>query len=343
MGSQRIAYYDYLKALAIFLVIWGHIKKDWMTGIGLSNSVDIPLFLMISGILLYPKTVDRDFWSRIFSTMILPYIFWSMAETTLGLGKKVFSPDVFETAGFYIYGLFNTLWYVRIHIVCLILWQLLCFKNYWVRYGAGLALLLGCNLALCQYQGEESVILRVARDWASISLYAYAFFALGACLKSFFTADLSSQRLMFQCAIASIVSAVLLFYMKPHDYHYFVAIFQRLYETGAWYIFFIRLGVGVFSSVALISGAMLLDRHLPESCRLSPDNYISRIGRNTLQLYMFHALLVSVILLRYISLPGGFLGFMLSFLSALAVVAVCSWIIDRTSRTPGIKTLFWGR
>lgn len=91
-GKNRIFYLDFIRALAIILVILCHVLREF-TGIrpagspgwnGIAFLIDfgvmgVPLFLMISGSLLLNRDYELgDFLKRRFSRILIPFIFWAL-------------------------------------------------------------------------------------------------------------------------------------------------------------------------------------------------------------------------------------------------------------------------
>ena len=55
--SERYTWIDCIKGIGIFLVVLGHIYKDNYIGLWI-YSFHMPLFFMLSGYLMYAKSVD---------------------------------------------------------------------------------------------------------------------------------------------------------------------------------------------------------------------------------------------------------------------------------------------
>lgn len=97
MNKKRILYIDYLRALAIILVLFAHISSHSYSkflGIYLNTSVKwsicasfvdigvigVPLFLMITGALLLNRDMGnlKDFVKRRYLRILPPFIFWAL-------------------------------------------------------------------------------------------------------------------------------------------------------------------------------------------------------------------------------------------------------------------------
>ena len=87
--KKRIIYLDYLRAIAIISVIFNHISSKWAgADISLINKaivfsyhsfgrVGVPIFLMLSGVLLLNnKHSIKNFIKRRYPRVIIPFLFW---------------------------------------------------------------------------------------------------------------------------------------------------------------------------------------------------------------------------------------------------------------------------
>lgn len=95
--KERIAYIDYIKAIAIFLVVMGHtISLLWGTENGSDEiiyriiySFHMPLFMFVSGLCAYKSDVNWNCKSWFFAVrkkskqLLWPYIIWGVVTTTL--------------------------------------------------------------------------------------------------------------------------------------------------------------------------------------------------------------------------------------------------------------------
>lgn len=83
---------DYIRVLACFMVVLAHCcdpfvgkfdnSNDWVTAVGVGSSLRpcVPLFAMISGVLLFPVKLGMlDFYKRRAKRIGVPFIVWSLA------------------------------------------------------------------------------------------------------------------------------------------------------------------------------------------------------------------------------------------------------------------------
>ena len=90
--TERIFYFDIIRALAIILIILVHTSKwfikyqpvgsiawQFVVDLGLIGNVGVQLFLMISGALLLNRTYNlKDFYKKRFLRVLIPCIFWTI-------------------------------------------------------------------------------------------------------------------------------------------------------------------------------------------------------------------------------------------------------------------------
>ncbi|MBD2751567.1 acyltransferase [Spirosoma validum] len=113
MHREHIAWVDLLRIIACFLVIVSHScdpfvgqfdnnRHEFLTGAFTGSFVRpcVPLFVMISGVLLLPVQMDMaTFYTRRAKRLIIPFIFWSMVLPILyflyvNSGVKIISPNI---------------------------------------------------------------------------------------------------------------------------------------------------------------------------------------------------------------------------------------------------------
>lgn len=110
---EHIAWVDLLRVTACFLVILSHScdpfvgqfdnnHYEFLTGAFIGSFVRpcVPLFVMISGVLLLPVNMDMPtFYSKRAKRLLLPFIFWSLMLPVLyffyvGSGIEIISPNI---------------------------------------------------------------------------------------------------------------------------------------------------------------------------------------------------------------------------------------------------------
>ncbi len=327
--TQRDPWLDYLKAFAIYLVILGHIITNCMIGgsdsrfCGIIYFIHIPLFLVISGILVKDKPMNLVFWKGILSRFVLPYTVWTIILTTFFLGFKHLRNDGFVVNILaYVHNWWYTFfWFIQTYLFVYILWQALKTFDIWKRLGVGSLILVFLNL-LIRHENWEAVTLL-----ASLALYTYTLFGAGACIKAY-CHPVNKWHIM----IALLIFAMCLPFATMSN-SYFETTFNDMVETGRYHIFFIRLIAGVGISFALIYSTHKIT---------PPIQFIQNIGQRTLQIYMLQSLLVEAVLPRIIHTPNTLWGYLLAAGIAVLMTCLCSLIIGYTTRMRLWGFLLWG-
>jgi len=113
LSREHIAWVDLLRVLACFLVIVSHScdpfvgqydnnYSEFLTGalIGSSVRCSVPLFIMMSGLLLLPIKMDmKTFYAKRAKRLLWPFIFWSLALPVLyflyvNSGIEIVNPNI---------------------------------------------------------------------------------------------------------------------------------------------------------------------------------------------------------------------------------------------------------
>ncbi|MBQ2635082.1 MAG: acyltransferase [Methanobrevibacter sp.] len=120
-SNKRIFYYDFLRAIAIILVILVHV--DGIIGYGfdsLKHAIPglltattwpaVPIFLMLSGALLLNRSYTlSEFFKKRFTRILYPFIFWVLVTGLIGFLSFSWSGE--ETLKV-IFGLISPFWYI---------------------------------------------------------------------------------------------------------------------------------------------------------------------------------------------------------------------------------------
>lgn len=324
---KRNPWIDSLKAFAIYLVIVGHVLSNCMTNgaelrvTGIIYFIHIPLFLVISGILVKDKHIDCAFWIGLIKRFFVPYTVWTIVLTTFYLGVSHLIRDgiVANLNTYFGNWCHSFLWFIKAYLVSIILWQLLQKLSCVSRLVLGTALLFGINLLVQKCSALSEI--------ASLSLYSYTLFGAGACVKKIL------NKINLYVVVLLVLCFLLCLPLATHEHNYFECSFSHMLRHGDWYVFIIRFVAGLSLSIALIK--------MGNICQITPPGW-RNIGQNTLQIYMLQSLLVEAILNRIIHLSNSIYGVFEAFLLSLFITIVCFEIIKVTSQCKIIKILFWG-
>lgn len=327
--DQRNLWFDYLKAFAIYLVIFGHIITNCITDgsdsktCGIIYFIHIPLFLVISGILVKDKPMNLGFWKGVLSRFVLPYTVWTIILTTFFLGFKHLRNDGFIVNILaYLRNWHTFFWFIQTYLFVYILWQTLKIFNIWKRLLVGSNILIFLNWLIIRFENWGAGAL-----FASLSLYTYTLFGASVCIKAY-CHPVNKWHIM----IALLIFAMCLPFATMSN-NYFEMTFNDMVETGRYHIFFIRLIAGVCISFTLIYSTHKIT---------PPIKFIQDIGQRTLQIYLCQSLLVEAVLPRIIHIPNNIWGYLLAAGIAVLMTSLCSLIIGYTTRMRLWGFLLWG-
>ena len=330
--KQRNPWLDYLKSFAIYLVIVGHVLSNCMQNGGANRVygviyfIHIPLFLVISGLLVKDKPIDKDFWLGLLKRFVIPYTVWTVILTTFyqGFGHLLHDGFWVNLEVYFCNWCHSFLWFIKAYLVTYILWQILQKLTPLYRLMAGTVLLAVINLCV----QSSSPLAEIA----SLSLYSYTLFGAGACIKKYIgKIDTYGVILFGLCFLLCLPFAT------PQN-NYFECSFTHMLETGDWYIFIIRFVAGTSISVALVCIGKLIRARIS----FINNGIIQSVGQRTLQIYMLQSLLVEAALNRVVHLNNDFVGNIEAFAVACLMTILCNVIIQKTMKFNLCKFLLWG-
>ena len=124
-SNQRIFYYDFLRAFAIFAVILCHVDgiigySFWNLKVALPGLLTtialtgVPIFFMLSGALLLNRKYSlKEFYKKRFSRIFYPFLFWMIISIIIGIlylnWTKIDALNVF-------FGITSHTWYIWVLI-----------------------------------------------------------------------------------------------------------------------------------------------------------------------------------------------------------------------------------
>ena len=339
MNLQHIYYWDYLKALAIIMVVVGHIISNCMRNGFYSPintilySVHMPLFLFLSGCFIKQKDLTRFFFLNLLTRFVIPYIVWCMILITFYQGSELLYQPLKETISIFISQLgIVFLWFIKAYLIAFVLWQFLYKFSPLNKLIVGFLILGACNYTACIFDFVESI-----KEMLSLSLYCYVFIASGSYLKKLLFHIYSFKR-TFYLFIGSTIGYIILMQFYENEYNYFTSSFSMMYTTNKWYIFPLRFFIGIFACLCL-TNLILTIKHI--STKESKNNFIAKIGQNTLSIYLLQSLVVEAFMPRILHLPSTYGGYFIAFIIGLFVVAFSTLFILFTHRFSW-SILLWG-
>lgn len=313
VAKKREIWLDYLKCIAIFLVVWGHILLNCVTNdlkynvAGIIYAIHILLFLVISGYLIKDKPISATL-KIIFKRFVIPYIVWCIIMSLFYLGKKrLTNIDLLVENIIAIKDgiLYDFLWFIKAYSLSYFLYQILKFKTLY-RAIIGIVVLVVLNLMFLNIKPFSQLF--------SLTLYTYTFISLSSLIKDYIKSITVYQGL--GCLLLFVLFSPFITW----ENNYFNMSFGVLYENSKWYIFIVRLLIGISASLFLISLKCLFDEE-----RLS-ISIIPKIGEYTISIYLLQTLLVEGVLPRIIQTDSILLSFILALfmllLSYMVVIAL---------------------
>jgi len=283
MEKSRIQYLDYIKAFAIFCVVWGHSIQHISRNDYFANPVfefiysfHMPLFVIISGY-FFRSSLKLTFGKLLvkkFSQLILPIITWTFLICLFDVYLRIHVGHRTVTVGWltriYAYEYGNLFWFLKCLFYCyLIAWVALkMLKNEWL---AGVLAILVFSFIV----PASSSVLRFLLPyfWVGVLLQKYLYLIERHNLKI-----LSVTFMMF---------VVMLFFWKGQ---------YTIYKTGMnnlidftnfsfhfdnWQITLFRFLIGLAGSIFFIT----LIKNLGK-LNLTGFNLLSIIGQYTMEIYV---------------------------------------------------------
>ncbi len=283
--------------------------------------------MVLSGLLVKDKPIDKKFWRTLLRRFVLPYTVWTVVLTTFYQGAGHLLHDgIKANAEIYLSNWGHSfLWFIKAYLVTYILWQVLQKLSCWWRLIAGTVILFVINLLV-----QNSKLLA---EVASLSLYTYTLFGVGACAKRYM------DKINSYAIVALIVCFLLCLPFATPSNSYFECSFSHMLQFGDWYIFLIRMIAGASISMALI-GCGHICREKETSSRIC--GMIQGVGQRTLQIYMLQSLLVEGALNRVIRLNDDAFGMTATWGVALMMTLLCYAIIQYTSKIKLCRIFLWG-
>lgn len=310
-GVARVASFDLLKFLGMFLVIWGHIiaalsSEDFHTNgcFLFIYSFHMPLFMVISGFFFAKNAFNRSFLDVIknkFRQLMLPAIIWGAIIASLSLLNHIYSGHS-ELHIKFANSMFLSVWFLKCLFLCCLLGRLT--NN---TIGGGII-----SVCLCQFLP----ILKIE--------VMYPCFVFGFLLNRYY------------CKIMQHSSVFLPFFLILFSLCYFLYsnIILNYMQTDTMGILntlcyrFVRIVVGVVGSTFLILlfGKTFNSENSDDKVyNKSGLRFIMAVGRETLGIYILQEIVIWGILSKIHGLRL-FDGFFLSIVVTPVLSMLLMWL-----------------
>lgn len=279
-GKQRINYIDDAKALAIFLMIVGHLGYENTTDV-LIYGFHIPLFFIVSGMFFNADRSLRENLSRGFKQLIIPYLCFEIINLTICWLSPYMHPEKFHgMAGLGIFKaallgiLLGQDYVTKISFMPLgPLWFLVAlfwdralfaamskvFKNKYlllaVSFAVGLGLYFGLSTNVLPFKSAGTNIFSIRCAAMALPFYAFGYLIKGV----------DFERIKYRPLITVLLAA---FYVISSLYNGLCGIDELLFGKNI-ILYYLNAAVGTLAVILFFSMV-----EMPE--------YIHNVGRNTL-------------------------------------------------------------
>lgn len=302
--KERVDLLDNLKGLLIFLVVFGHSLELFKDEYFITQVLYVfiylfhmPAFVFVSGYL--SKNVDKARQTA-FTTFFLPFllfnILWNGIAAIVTWDLDKFS---FITPGW-------ALWY----LMSMFLWKISLKDLVRIKYIVPISFIVGLGAGIF---GEFNGILSLSR-----TLVFFPFFLIG-----YFTSEdrffkLKKPSRFFSCGIIllALSFAIFICYFKvfPVEFLYGSDSFQT-YTVPIWLGLISRalLYIIGFSFVFVLANTMT-----------AKNTFFSKIGRNTLPIYILHTYLLCIPIAINYFIPSMWVRLFICLVSAMGITYVLS-------------------
>lgn len=289
LERQRLAWVDYLRGIAILLVVYRHVligiersgiivPKEFVTANMVFFSFRIPLFFIVSGLFISASLEKKGLgklMEKKFETLFYPYLVWAFLQVSLQI---VLSGFINSDRSFidYTYILYqprslDQFWYLPALFNATALYLLTKVK---LKLSSLAQLILGVTLYfLSPYASEISMI--------SDCMEFYLFFALGDALTQIFFKPSSQKILKDYRALIAVIPVFCLaqiFYLSQEEAYY-----RDIFTGQAWFLLIVFTGCATMFVLAF---------------RLQSLNILSWlriIGYHSLYIYVMHVLVAAFV------------------------------------------------
>lgn len=272
--KERIYHFDNIRAILIFLVVCGHVTQLYVNDNLVIKAIHIfiymfhmPLFVFVSG--YFSKNYDkcRD---NAFKTLFVPYVVFDVAW-------YAFRSIVNHSFGFSLFTPGFALWY----ILALFIWRSLLKDLISIKLILPVSLGLGVIIGAL---GEAGLFLSISRV-----VYYLPFFLMGYYTNEIVLAKAKKIPVMISAAWFAVLLLMTVWLTSSHIIKY-----DFLYFNQSYKLLNIGLAQGAVMRVityivAIISIACFI------SVTPAHQMKISRIGENTINIYLFHGYFITIL------------------------------------------------
>lgn len=300
-NNYRIGYIDWLKAFAIFLVVLGHVCQNYGANVEIPVHqfgilpFHMPLFAILSGLFFTPHTDARNFMSKKFVQIAIPFLVWCFITSVIirGVDETYLHYTEGYAIHFYVWlkCLYMTVvdwgwWFLRALFICFVYAYLsirLCRCN--VLLGVCLSVIILYLLSLLSI---------ISNRCCHGFIFLYPFFCTGILMREYKEVILRySGRILI---VSAVTFFVCMSYWQGWSDTFYLMNTSMLEAEGfaditGWMVpakMAYRYITGVSASLMLVLLARRLEAYLPTSPLLMS------IGHNTLGIYILHGFVFQI-------------------------------------------------
>lgn len=290
--NERIAYIDYSKAMAIILVVTGHIlffnifnqdaeKADMLLIEQILKSVQMPLFIFCSGLVMKNSDITLretllDIYKR-FRLLIVPFL-------VIGISFALISDKT--PADFLSKGMKLGYWYLLTLFELYLLHHIyLHISKIWKSRRTSMLfdLLLGGVIYVIIYKiysGKEAeeICWQNTLSWLQLVRY-YPYYFLAVIIRKYNILDIIVSNKWIYCL--SLCTCIVILYANEHNIHIY--------------------GRSFILPIALLITIMCMMKLVAQSDLRVIKRILSYVGKNTLDIYLFHYFVLATFPMPYIA------------------------------------------
>lgn len=297
---SRIHYIDYMKALAMILVIMGHVNfangevKAWI------YSFHMPAFFFCSGLVLTDRagkqSVFRQVITKRFKRLMIPYLLWALiyAKFTIPNLCKIVYGSYWSIVSS---GSLSSLWFLPVMFIALLIYyaldKLKWFSHNWFKF------FLAVVAIIIAYFMPH---VKIGYPWSfNVALVAFAFILIGnltIILTKKVSSNLSEHHLTGKTVLIIVILLMgfsTIVYPSIQPKPGFVLMANAYYGNMFYFVF-----VALCGSLMLLAISMLIDLCHPRNI-----SWLSYIGQNTLCIFAVQKPIISCFknLFKYVNTP----------------------------------------
>lgn len=318
--GKRLVYLDVAKALAMFLVLFGHIIVEYDSrGYGAPFALGIysfhtALFMFLSGF-FFQSCLRKGFKSLLKEKtiqLLIPYICW----WTLYLFIIDIPESHFDVVGciksFMTGGILKGFWYVKLLFVYIVVTWILVkvFRNKW----------LGCTASFALFTLLPNF---------SFSRMFIPFFLAG-----YLGRELLDRMNHYGWIVACIFIDIILFLFWKGEYNY-ISLDMRFVP------YIVRTGIGIMTSVLILLSLKRILTHISEDNKVVRS--IAYTGSITLGIYLCHNFFFRSVLWGWIMEPLPHDNILVYFVYAVIVYIIVSAFVTLLGKNKYLSFLFLGK